>query len=130
MRILEDEMAETTNLLVFHPLLICEKRVLFLQKICMSKEVIFLTIDVHLPDLLFVRKIEVSFQINRGVYNTIDAWFYENGHIDVLERRQHILTFLQYIKAKLEKEQSGKRLHFPGGLTNTLENYVALQKIG
>ena len=87
-------------------------------------------VDVHLPDLSFVRKIEESFYINRGVYNTIDEWFYNNGFIDVLERRMHILKFLQYITANLTEEQLTKRLSFPDGLTNTLESYVNAQEIG
>ena len=84
-------------------------------------------VDVHLPDLSFVRKIEESFYINRGVYNTIDAWFYDNGFTDVLERRIHILKFLQYITANVEVKLA-KRL-FPDGLTNTLERYVTLEGI-
>jgi riboflavin kinase len=89
-----------------------------------------MTVDVHLPDLSFVRKIEKSFYINRGVYNTIDAWFYDNEFVHVTERRTHILKFLQYITANLTEEQSTKRLSFPDGLTNTLESYVELQGIG
>lgn len=89
-----------------------------------------MTVDVHLPDLSFVRKIEESFYINRGVYNTIDAWFYDYKFKDVLERRMHILKFLLYIKENLTEEQSTKRLFFPDGLTNTLESYVELQGIG
>jgi riboflavin kinase len=89
-----------------------------------------MTVDVHLPDLSFVRKIEESFYINRGVYNTIDAWFYDNEFLDVTERRTHILNFLQYISANLTEEQSTKRLSFPDGLTNTLESYVERQGIG
>ncbi|QUW22543.1 hypothetical protein JSQ81_02845 [Sporosarcina sp. Marseille-Q4063] len=88
-----------------------------------------MVVDVHLPDLSFVRKIEESYYINRGVYNTIDAWFYGSGFIDVTERRVHILKFLQYITANLTEEQSAKRLFFPAGLTNTLESYVEIQGI-
>ena len=86
-------------------------------------------VDVHLPDLSFVRKIEESFSINRGVYNTIDEWFYNYGFKDVLERRMHILKFLQYIPVNAEEQLTKKRLFFSDGLTNTLENYVNLQEI-
>ncbi|WP_172368991.1 hypothetical protein [Sporosarcina jiandibaonis] len=89
-----------------------------------------MAVDVHLPDLSFVRKIEESFFINRGVYNTIDAWFYDNGFIDITERRIHVLRFLQHMTANLKEEQSTKRLSFPDGLTNTLESYIELQGIG
>ena len=84
-------------------------------------------VDVRLPDLSFVRKIEESFHINRGIYNTIDAWFYDNGFIDVLDRRMHILKFLQYITTNVD-EQLTKRPFFPDGLTTTLETYVNLQE--
>lgn len=87
-------------------------------------------VDVHLPDLSFVRKIEESFHINRGVYNTIDAWFYDNGLVEISDRRTHTLNFLQYITANLTEEQLTKRLFFPNGLTYTLKSYVELQEIG
>jgi len=83
-----------------------------------------MNIDVHLPDLSFVRKIEKTFHINRGIFNTIDAWFYENGFTDVIDRRVHILKFLHYITANADEQQLTKRLLFPDGLTNTLEIYV------
>ena len=84
-------------------------------------------VDVHLPDLAFVRKIEESFYINRGIYNTIDAWFYDNGFKDVLERRTHILKFLQYIPTGVEEHLTKQR--FPEGLTNSLESYLNLQEV-
>lgn len=86
-----------------------------------------MTVDIHLPDLSFARKIGESFYINRGVYNTIDKWFYDNKFLDVAERRKHILNFLQYKTANMTEEQPIKRLSFPDGLTNTLENYVEHQ---
>ncbi|MBO1910393.1 hypothetical protein [Sporosarcina sp. 6E9] len=89
-----------------------------------------MTVDVHLPDLSFVRKVEATFHINRGVYNTIDAWFYDHEIVHITERRMNILKFLQYTTANLSEEQSTKRLHFPAGLTNMLESYVERQEIG
>lgn len=85
--------------------------------------VYFMTIEIHLPDLSFVRKIEESFQINRGIYNTIDAWLFNNGFITITGRRAHILAFLQQITDSSLAEQSRNHLIFPDGLTKALENY-------
>lgn len=89
-----------------------------------------MTVNIHLPDLLFVRQIEEVFSINRGVYNTIDSWFYEHGQSKILERRKHIVHFLQFIQEKSIVDQSKKRLSFPDGLTNTLETYLTVQQTG
>ena len=91
---------------------------------------ILLEIDLHLPDLDFARKAEEKFQVNRGIYNTIDAWFYKNGLEDIVRRRSHITQFLTYSSEEVMKvkENQVKRLVFPNGLTSTLESYV--EKIG
>lgn len=49
---------------------------------------------IHLPDLLFIQYCNDQFGINRGIYNTIDSWFFEKGIINILERRQKIYHFL------------------------------------
>lgn len=49
---------------------------------------------IHLPDLLFIKCCNDLFGINRGIYNTIDSWFFEKGIINILERRQRIYHFL------------------------------------
>lgn len=87
---------------------------------------ILLEIDLHLPDLDFVRKAEEKFQVNRGIYNTIDAWFYKNGLEDIVKRRSHITQFLTYSSEALleEKEKQAKRILFPSGLTSALESYA------
>ena len=85
-----------------------------------------LEIDLHLPDLDFVRKAEEKFKVNRGIYNTIDAWFYKNGLEDILKRRRHITQFLRYSSEALleEEEIKAKRTLFPSGLTSALESYA------
>ena len=64
-----DETAEITANYVFHPLLILSRGFLFFAQVRMIgskmlffvKEVFFVIVDVRLPDLSFVRKIEESF---------------------------------------------------------------------
>lgn len=51
---------------------------------------------LHLPDLLFFKYCHNNYQINRGIYNTIDSWFYNQGVLDILERRSQIIYFLNY----------------------------------
>lgn len=33
----------------------------------------------HLPDLKFTQFCEQRFALNKGIYNTIDLWFYNKG---------------------------------------------------
>jgi|HigsolmetaAR203D_1030402.scaffolds.fasta_scaffold01081_20 hypothetical protein len=75
---------------------------------------------IHLPDLSFVKWCDETFGVNRGVYNTIDSWFYEKGLTDILERRKHILHFLKYAQTS-GKEKKIKFGH--GGLSISLANY-------
>lgn len=51
--------------------------------------------ELHFPDLLFTRLCETRYGINRGVFNTIDLWFFEQGVKDIIERRKTILSFLE-----------------------------------
>ena len=71
---------------------------------------------MHMPDLLFSKLCEEKFEINKGVYNTIDRWFYKQGLSQIIERRKTILSFFQYISLS---ENQGKKVKFgPGGLNN------------
>jgi len=76
---------------------------------------------IHLPDLSFVQWCEKSFGLNRGVYNTIDAWFYDNGVKDILKRRKLIVYFLNHYH---HDQSDGKRMKFgQGRLTSLLLEY-------
>lgn len=79
--------------------------------------------NIHLPDLMFVNLCEANYGINRGVYNTIDAWFYKHGITDVLERRRNIISFLDFIKPKSETNGKSRHKFGPGGLAVKLQNY-------
>lgn len=73
---------------------------------------------LHLTDLLFFEFCHDCFGINRGVYNTIDFWFYEQGQTDLIERRSHILYFLRFNHEMNQKNKFGK-----GGLSTLLNEY-------
>ena len=60
--------------------------------------------------------------INKGVYNTIDVWFYEKGMNNLNMRRKTILDFLTNV---LESASfNDKRVKFGnGGLSEKLNDY-------
>ncbi|MEW9673342.1 hypothetical protein [Ammoniphilus sp. 3BR4] len=35
--------------------------------------------EIQLPDILFCKLCEDKYGINRGVYNSIDTWFFQKG---------------------------------------------------
>ncbi|KAB7707158.1 hypothetical protein F9802_09120 [Bacillus aerolatus] len=76
---------------------------------------------IHLPDLLFVQWFDAEFGINRGIYNTIDSWFYQKGVKDITQRRHYILKFSQSLNHLSNKRQKIKL--GPGGLTTSLNNF-------
>lgn len=79
---------------------------------------------IHLTDLSFAHVCADKYGINRGVFNTIDEWFYRQGLQNILERRKNILSFLEFIKGKSEFKNS--RCKFgPGGLMTKLQEYYS-----
>ncbi|MEK4031451.1 hypothetical protein MKZ02_23745 [Pseudobacillus sp. FSL P4-0506] len=78
--------------------------------------------NIHLNDLSFIRLCSDNYGINKGIYNTIDAWFYNQGVTNILDRRKNILLFLEYLKRKRNKAQS-KQKFGNGGLTINLQEY-------
>ncbi|WP_251551418.1 hypothetical protein [Neobacillus muris] len=79
---------------------------------------------IHLTDLSFVQFCQQTYGINRGIYNCIDSWFYSNEIENILDRRSHILLFLEFIKNNQERKH-----HHPkfgsGGLTIKLQEYFS-----
>ncbi|OVE34286.1 hypothetical protein CCZ20_27350 [Priestia aryabhattai] len=76
---------------------------------------------IHLPDLLFVQCCEEEFGINRGVYNTIELWFYKKGVEEVTQRRKYALNFFLSLNPYRDKKIKIKFGH--GGLVTRLEHY-------
>ncbi|MGO0060819.1 hypothetical protein ACTID9_12530 [Brevibacillus fluminis] len=84
---------------------------------------------IHLPDISFCKVCETVYGVNRGIYNTIDSYFYQKGNKDIVARRQMILSFLQSIgtsQANLNKKSSFKFGH--GGLVKKLDAFTSMCK--
>ncbi|OIK10191.1 hypothetical protein BIV60_22110 [Bacillus sp. MUM 116] len=74
---------------------------------------------IHLTDLAFIQLCNDEHGINRGVYNTIDNWIYNQGIKNILERRRLLLAFLESLR---DNENSRKKFGH-GGLTPKLEEF-------
>lgn len=85
---------------------------------------------LNLPDLRFYTFCNETYSVNRGIYNTIDQWFYERGLVNIYKRRMFLLSFLRFINgSKLNKNQNHMVKFGPGGLTKELEEFF-LNSVG
>ncbi|PWA07824.1 hypothetical protein DCC39_16135 [Pueribacillus theae] len=78
---------------------------------------------VNYTDHSFQKLCEKKYGINRGVYNTIDSWFYEKGIKNIISRRKEILSFLSFIAYRFSLNQPSKLRFGSGGLVNKLEEF-------
>lgn len=77
---------------------------------------------IHSTDFYFQKFCEENYGINRGVYNTIDNYLFEKGFEDILNRRKAILSFLQFVSSRKDKDST--RIKFGnGGLSIHLNEY-------
>jgi riboflavin kinase len=88
----------------------------------------FLKMDktVNMTDLSFAELCKAKYGVNRGIYNTIDSWFFEKGLENILLRREMILNFLEFLCSRFEikvKNDGIKLKTGNGGLTHSLERY-------
>ncbi|OES44586.1 hypothetical protein BA724_09980 [Domibacillus iocasae] len=79
---------------------------------------------IHLPDLQFIQYCHDQFGINRGVYNTIDAWFFQKGTKNILDRRRKIHHFLMDLQQKSARKKGEKIKFGHGNLTKMLNDYI------
>lgn len=84
---------------------------------------------LNLPDLHFFLYCQRNYKINKGVFNTIDNWFFEYGIIPVHYRRIHILAFLDFVlneESRLSNDSNRKKfLRFgSGGLSKKLYQFI------
>jgi len=73
---------------------------------------------LNLPDLQFSQFCQQQFSLNKGIYNTIDSWFYDNGIINIVDRRTMVLRFMSFTISNDAEVKFG-----PGGLSKKLEEF-------
>ncbi|MCO0600095.1 riboflavin kinase [Peribacillus butanolivorans] len=83
----------------------------------------------HLPDFSFVQFCKEEFGVNRGVYNVIDSWFYHNGSVDILKRRNKIIHFLNYMYHSKEIKSNGRMKIGKNGLSAMFDEYLNYVRI-
>ncbi|MGJ7912673.1 hypothetical protein [Neobacillus sp. LXY-1] len=80
---------------------------------------------LNLPDLQFFAWCNQKYQINRGVYNTIEQWFYDYGVVHIHNRRIQMLAFLEFVTEERHGQIQEKILRFGhGGLTKKLNEFI------
>ena len=100
-----------------HPIVTEPARINSKEKILEKSEYL------NVPDLQFFLWCQQQYRLNKGIYNTIDSWFYEYGIINIHHRRIYILAFLEFVKD--EGNGQKKYLQFgKGGLTRKLDQFV------
>lgn len=82
-------------------------------------------VQLQWPDLQFINWCSSQYGINRGIYNTIDAWMYEYGILELKERRKMMILFLQQA-CQRDEDKFGK-----GGLARNLEQFIiTFERVG
>jgi riboflavin kinase len=86
---------------------------------------------LNLPDIEFFLLCEGRYRVNKGVYNTIDRWFYQNGMKNIIHRRIYLLAFLEFVSESNLKKNQHKYVRFGnGGLTNKLNEFLKETETG
>ncbi|WP_338450050.1 hypothetical protein R4Z09_28590 [Niallia oryzisoli] len=80
---------------------------------------------LNLPDIDFFLFCERQYRVNKGVYNTIDRWFYQNGIENIIHRRIYLLGFLEFVTESNLKQNHHKYIRFGnGGLITKLQEFM------
>ena len=80
---------------------------------------------LNLPDLQFFIWCHQLYQVNRGVYNTIDQWFYDFGIVNIHSRRIQLLAFLEFVKGEGLEQDKQQFVRFGhGGLSKRLNEFM------
>jgi riboflavin kinase len=80
---------------------------------------------LNLPDIEFFLLCEQQYRVNKGVYNTIDKWFYHDGIVNIIHRRIYLLAFLEFVTEENSKDDHHKYIRFGnGGLTKKLNQFM------
>ncbi|MGE8079790.1 hypothetical protein [Peribacillus loiseleuriae] len=85
---------------------------------------------MNLPDLQFFNWCHLQYGVNKGIYNTIDNWFYEYGIVNILSRRIYLLSFLEFAKEVESEQKQDKVIRFGnGGLVKKLHEFLVVYKM-
>jgi riboflavin kinase len=77
----------------------------------------------NLPDFQFANYCLEKYGLNKGIYNTIDQWMYANGYRRIQQRREALLSFLEFMAAKAELQD--REIRFGKGmLVESLSAYM------
>lgn len=81
----------------------------------------------HYPDLSFQAYCKDHFGVNRGIYNTVEEWFFSKGFHEIVERRKLILDYFAYTKNSSKLGPPERNLTFfkvgKGELIPSLESF-------
>lgn len=78
---------------------------------------------LNLPDRMFYLLCKERYQLNRGNYQTIESWFYEQGITNIISRRIYILAFLDYVTREKEVQINTYLKFGKGGLSSKLKEF-------
>ncbi|MCC3357772.1 hypothetical protein [Bacillus sp. REN16] len=85
---------------------------------------------LNLPDLQFFNWCNQQHGLNKGVYNTIDNWFFECGMVNIHNRRINILAFLDFLSDDRPAQNQHRYIRFgPGGLKMKFQEFAKECKI-
>ena len=79
---------------------------------------------IHLPDKGFVDWCSEKFLVNRGVFNIIDHWFFDNGLENIVSRRKAMVQFLTFIHSEHCYDQKMYLQFGKGGVKKCLYCFV------
>jgi len=81
---------------------------------------------LNLPNIQFYNWCKKEYGVNKGIFNTIDDWFYDHGIEGIIIRRAYLITFLEYLTSE---EKEAKTVRFGhGGLSMKLHAFLNTQQ--
>lgn len=81
---------------------------------------------IQIPELHFIKLCTQKYKINKGIYYTVDNWFYHFGVRSLVGRRIYIIAYLEYLLEHGGYDLQSKYLKFgSGGLVKSLKEFIA-----
>ena len=85
---------------------------------------------LNLPELQFFNWCHQQYGLNKGVYHTVDNWFYEYGIVHIQYRRINLVAFLEFAKGEGIKQNKLKFIRFGnGGLNRKLYEFIKVYRV-